>query len=208
MIATVIVFLTILIVSYAFLATAEIPISTINCTILNIQPSELADSINMNDCLTSESILEVDVSFPIYIIGILSFISWFLFSLFGGIGIPALPLDFIYDFCTRPKKISRADVEKMKEKIARNALELKELGREVKALENSGALKKSFLSKDKREYNDKMMKLKVGVLMLDKQYDLVEVQTDLNESWVLHYYLGLFLGIITLLIALAWFAHM
>jgi LMBR1 domain-containing protein 1 len=195
-------------VSYAFLSTAEIPISAINCSITNMQSSDSIEIINFKDCFKTNTLLQVDVSFPIYVIGILSFVSWFLFVLFGGIGIPALPLDFIYDFCTRPKKMSREEIERKKNKIVQHAVQLRELGREIKTLEHDGVLKKTFLSKDKREYNDKIRRLKAGVLLLDKEYEYIQVQTELNDSWVLHYYFGLLLGIITLLIALAWFAHM
>lgn len=173
-----------------------------------MQSSDSIEIINFKDCIKSNTFLEIDVSFPIYVIGILSFVSWFLFVLFGGIGIPALPLDFIYDFCNRPKKMSRDEIEKRKNKIVQNATHLRDLGREIKLLEQDGILKKTFLSKDKREYNDKIRRLKAGVILLDKEYEYIQVQTELNDSWVLHYYFGLVLGFITLLIALAWFAHM
>lgn len=193
--------------SYAFLSTAEIPITTINCSFANVNYSNSVSLIT-TDCLASDSILSVDVSFPIYVIGILSFVSWFLFVLFGGIGLPALPLDFIYDFCTRPKKISKNDVDRIKVTIASDAIKMKDLGKEVKLLEEGGALKKSFLSKEKREYNEKFRKLKAGVLMLDNQYEILQIQNDLNDSWVLQYYFGLVIGIVCLIISLTWFIHM
>jgi hypothetical protein len=39
--------------------------------------------------------------------GYLSFFSWFIFIIFEGVGLPALPLDLIYDFVKRPKKIPK-----------------------------------------------------------------------------------------------------
>lgn len=142
--ATIIIVLLILIVSYAFLSTAEIPVTTINCSIFNMQSSTTSAQVKKTDCLVSTATLSIDVSFPIYIIGLMSFISWFLFVLFGGIGLPALPLDFIYDFITRPKKISRREVEMMKERICTRALAIKEIASECKDLEqNSDVLKKT-----------------------------------------------------------------
>ena len=85
LVATIIVVLIILFVSYAFLSTAEIPIATINCSLENLQIST-GTTLNISNCLKEEAVLSIDVSFPIYVIGLMSFISWFLFIVFGGIG--------------------------------------------------------------------------------------------------------------------------
>jgi LMBR1 domain-containing protein 1 len=75
----------------------------------------------------------------------MSFLSWFLFVLFGGIGLAALPLDLIYDFCTRPRKLSASDIERQKTKVVMNATALKELANEVRTLEERGAKTKSSI---------------------------------------------------------------
>jgi len=72
---------------------AYIPIKTIDCSISNIQKSKDERVIVSKNCIKLEVELKVDVSFIIYIIGFLSFISWFIFVLFGGIGLAAIPLD-------------------------------------------------------------------------------------------------------------------
>jgi hypothetical protein len=99
-------------------------------------------------------------------------------------------------------------MEKIKATIAYDAIRMKELGKEVKLLEEGGALKKTFLSAEKRVYNEKFRKLKAGVMMLDNQYEIMTIQNDLNDSWVLQYYFGLIFGIVCLLISLTWFVHM
>jgi LMBR1 domain-containing protein 1 len=38
-------------------------------------------------------------------IAIASFIGWILFAIFGGIGLPALPMDLLIEFKHRPKRI-------------------------------------------------------------------------------------------------------
>lgn len=87
--------------------------------------------------------MRIDVSFIIYVIGLLSFISWFVFVLFGGIGLAALPLDLIYDFCTRPKKLTSSQVERKKNNMLRDISSLNELAKEVKTMEIEGAITKS-----------------------------------------------------------------
>jgi len=74
-------------------------------------------------------------------------------------------------------------------------------------MEDKGAEKKTFFSSEKREYNATMLKLRASVCMLDNEYQMVEIQSELNDEWVLKYWLGLFVGIICLLISLAWFIH-
>ena len=218
--ATIIVVLIILLVSYAFLSTAEIPIKTINCSIIYLQASDVSLAVTTNyTCMQAETHLLIDVSFPIYVIGLMSFISWFLFVVFGGIGLPSLPLDFIYDFCTRPKKISAKELESLKEKVEGRARKIKELANECKDMEmNSDVLKKTCMiiylyifivwNGERRKYNDLMRKLRAGVQVLDKEYQLILIQKDLNDSWVCQYYFGLLLGLICLLVSMAWVIHM
>ena len=52
-----------------------------------------------------------------------------------------------------------------------------------------------------------MLQLRASVCILDNEYQMVEIQSELNDEWVLKYWLGLFAGIICLIISLAWFIH-
>jgi LMBR1 domain-containing protein 1 len=115
----------------------------------------------------------LNVSFPIYVIALMSFVSWFLLAFFGGIGLSALPLDFIYAYVTRPKKISRDEIVSTKNKIADAAKNLKEVALEMKQMEENDVLKKSVLSKEKRDYNDKMKKLRAMVHVIDTVFKLI-----------------------------------
>jgi len=50
----------------------------------------------------TEVSMDISVGPPIYIIGMLSFVGWIFFVLFGGVGLTALPLDLIIEFKNRP----------------------------------------------------------------------------------------------------------
>ena len=52
-----------------------------------------------------------------------------------------------------------------------------------------------------------MRKLRASVCVLDNEYQMIEIQTELNDEWVLKYWLGLFAGIACLILTLAWFIH-
>lgn len=138
----------------------------------------------------------------------MSFISWFLFCVFGGIGIAAIPLDFFYDFCTRPKKRTLDQMVDAKQKIIMNAQKLKELAGDIKDSENKGINTKFFFSSEKRVFNDRMTKLRAATYILNKEYRMYKIQTELNDKTIFYYYIGLLIGIISALISLAWLIHM
>jgi hypothetical protein len=113
-------------------------VQSINCSVLNMQPStDSAIVLTIANCVIAETEFAIDVSFPIYIIGLMSFISWFIFVIFGGIGLAAIPLDLIYDFITRPKSL--------KKRILVDSVALRELATETNALEIKGAKKKTSI---------------------------------------------------------------
>lgn len=93
--------------------------------------------------------------------------SWLLFIIFGGIGLPALPLDFIYAFCTRPKKISKQEVDSKRAYIVMEAKHLKEACLEIKTAEDDDIMKKSILNKERRAFDSKLRRLKALVHVLD-----------------------------------------
>ncbi len=138
----------------------------------------------------------------------MSFISWIIFCVFGGIGLSAFPLDFFYDFCTRPKKRTLDEMVDMKAQIILNAQRVKGLSNDVKQLEQEGANKKFFMSGDKRIYNDKLLKLRAATYLLDKEYKMYKIQTGLNDELVCQYYLGIVIGVVGSIISLAWLLHM
>jgi len=65
----------------------------------------------------------------------MSFLSWFFFVIFGGIGLTALPMDLIYIFNTRPKEISKEIYETLKLSVISRANELKILAQQLKQIE-------------------------------------------------------------------------
>jgi len=56
-----------------------------------------------------------------------SFLSWFLFTVFGGIGLAAIPLDLIRAFSARPKRIyTREEIEHMRYRLVQESLKYKD----------------------------------------------------------------------------------
>jgi LMBR1 domain-containing protein 1 len=47
------------------------------------------------------------IELPIYVMGIISFLGFFFFVLFGGVGLSALPIELIRSFMNRPTVVKR-----------------------------------------------------------------------------------------------------
>lgn len=124
--------------------------------------------------------------------------------LFGGVGIFAFPLDLIYSFCTRPIRIKPAKLEEMKKEIVVTAADLKDLGMQLKKLEELGHHKKNIFSKDRRHYNDLLKQLKVGVSVIDDQFQVINLQEMANQTSALGYLMQLIAGIFCMILTFLW----
>ena len=191
---------------YALFHTATIPVNTQTIMIDKLEGSttDFPKELNLGDETTKDKDMNVKVSFAVFAIGFLCFISYFLFTIFGGIGLFALPMDMIYAFCSRPQKLDKNVIDSMKKEIVETAAELKELALKVKQLEEAGADKKMFFSSEKREYNELFNKLKVGYSCMTDEYELVNVQNLISGKTILEAYLNLFGGILCLLVTALW----
>jgi len=134
--------ITLICVSFFFLSKAEIPVRKTYCPIANFQKSN-ASVFKTTNCHTEDTNLTLTVSFPIYAIAILSFLSWFIFICFGSIGLAALPLDCFYTYCTRPQIISKDDLEKKKKTLISQVKDVKIIANQAKEFEYDEVMKKS-----------------------------------------------------------------
>ncbi len=194
---------------------AHIPITSLQCEI-DVEEGNAWSSSSFEIDLNSEDNLnklcgkiedkeiEIKVSFAVYIIALLSIISYILFMIFGGVGIFSFPLDLIYSFCTRPVRIKPAKLEEMKKEIVVTAADLKDLGMQLKELEKKGHHTKNMFSKEKRHYNDLLKQLKVGVSVVDDQYQIINMQNLANQTSALGYLLQLIAGIFCIILSILW----
>ena len=189
----------------------HIPVTSTKCTLdlssqyRSTQVIEQDSNDFYNNCKTiDDTEIEFNVDFKIYAIALLNFISYILFMLFGGVGIFSFPLDLIYAFCTRPIKIKPAKLEEMKKEIVVTAADLKDLGMQLKKLEELGHHKRNIFSKDRRHYNDLLKQLKVGVSVLDDQFQVVNLQDMANQTSALGYLMQLIAGIFCMILSVLW----
>ena len=98
-----------LFVSYYYLRESNIPIDIIIRNSTYLTDSDKAFNISSFKFNETETYYygktALNVSIPIYVMGIISFLGFFFFTIFGGIGISALPINLIRAFTNRPKLV-------------------------------------------------------------------------------------------------------
>jgi len=75
--------------------------------------------------------LKITVSFPIYVIGISTFVGWFILILFLGSGLIALPFDLINAFRFRPKPMKEDEFNRNKNELAKKVEKLIQTGKQL-----------------------------------------------------------------------------
>lgn len=163
-----------------------------------------------NHTLYQDTTMFMPISFPVYLIGLFGWLSWWMFALFVGVGLSANPFDLIVAYIWRPR-ILPPDV------MANKELELQErtkdileittlLRRERNTLlsENSrqarSALSKRYLT-DRMEVN----RLTQMVFLLERDIEDYKLCKNIRQSYnPLLPYMYLAMGIGSVIISLLW----
>ena len=103
----------------------------------------------------------------------LTFLSWIIFALFGGIGLASVPLDFFVSFKSRPRIITDESIKDRKKILFDEIVELRQMGDRLNELETKGAAKKFFWSKEKREYNRLKNEFTSRFSLVKKEFDIL-----------------------------------
>jgi len=82
------------------------------------------------ECTGTDVVLEMDVTFPVYTIAITAFLGWFLFSVYAGVGLYAVPMDMINFYRSRVTFMNRTAREEFKETLGKRARSLHKVLRE------------------------------------------------------------------------------
>ncbi|KAL8008832.1 putative LMBR1-like membrane protein [Plasmopara halstedii] len=154
--------------------------------------------------------LTLDVSLPVYVTGLTSFIGWFGFAIFCGIGLIALPMDLILAFFHRPKFIS-ADVYAIQKLILqRRSVELLEIGRSIKQRSDRPGPGQSAWERKKQRRLDfvTLNKFKQSVYLLEGDVvDLKLCHEEYRNFNPLKPIFKLLMGCIASVISCMWFCH-
>ena len=103
----------------------------------------------------------------------MTFFSWLVFALFGGIGLASVPMDFFISFINRPKSINNADAKERKQILFEEVEDLLKIGEEVTEMERNGAQKKLFFTPTKRKYNRLKNEFVSRFALAQKEFEVI-----------------------------------
>jgi LMBR1 domain-containing protein 1 len=240
---------TIFTICYLFLSYAYIPvqeysapsITTIN-QVLTSNPTSNVFSVNQLQDMTqydtdiNASIIDegmntvkIRLSIPTFFIGLMTFIGWFFFALFGGVGLSSMPLDFILAFKNRPRFMDAGELAEAQQSIRERVNELVDIGELIKierdernstSANNSGSgvgfWKKlgcggggggggGLTRRQRKEEAKTLAEFKKAVYLLEKDVEDLKTCSENYDSYNPFIpYMKLVLGIISALLTLLW----
>jgi len=184
------------------IGTAEIPYQKLESGLTDINETTTLPS----PCKASNASVSYQVSFILYIISVVTFVGMFLFVIFGGIGIVALPMDLISSFVNRPKFMTLQEYTARKIVVGERAKDLNEKGKRLQdKFKKSGG--RPTGRRDKANYNQ----FRAAVYLLEEDY--VQLEKAFNKgigpkviqiawSWT-----QLVLGVLGICVSLLWIIH-
>jgi LMBR1 domain-containing protein 1 len=173
-----------------------------------LMPAELTSGTITQTVLDNRVIYQVPPY--LFMIVFLIFIGWFLFVVFAGIGITALPMDWILDYFYRPQPRSPHEMAERKVALRRRAEELMKFAQGIQTdaeEKEDDEEKKGFFKrwKEKRQIQGKEKKLTAELYKLEQEFEIWEVENSLsaNPIWpALKLAAGIFFAIISFVILL------
>ncbi|KAG9454001.1 hypothetical protein H6P81_006905 [Aristolochia fimbriata] len=156
---------------------------------------------------SSEKTWTMRTTFPEYVVALATIVGSVLFSIFGGVGIACLPLGLIFSFVRRPKAvITRSQYIKEATELGKKARELKKAADALHQEERSGSKGRKW-RKNVKAVEKELLLLEEDVNALEEMYPQGEKAEATWAFTVLGYFLKLVLGVIGLIVSVAWIAH-
>ena len=206
---TIIFFVGITAILYATIGKTEIPIKVLKCKksdgVIFFDSDMPIEEINVCNTLPEDSTIGLKVNIIIYSMAVLTFFSWLVFALFGGIGLASVPMDFFISFKNRPKSINNADAKERKQILFEEVEDLLKIGEEVTEMERNGAQKKLFFTPTKRKYNRLKNEFVSRFALAQKEFDVLNKNNYIYDTIaVVFYYLLIPLGILSTILTVLW----
>ncbi|KAH8505976.1 hypothetical protein H0E87_012986 [Populus deltoides] len=176
---------------------------------------------------SSEKTWTMRATFPEYVVALATIVGSVLFAcplmisskinglkrvgawvkIFGGVGIACLPLGLIFSFIRRPKAvITRSQYIKEATEFGKKARELKKAADALHQEERSGSKGRKW-RKNVKSVEKELLQLEEDVKLLEEMYPQGEKAETAWALTVLGYLAKLVLGILGLIVSVAWVAH-
>lgn len=160
----------------------------------------------------------LQVGMGTFFAALMAWLGWFLFSIFGGIGLASMPLDLLLVFKNRPKHMDAVEFAEAQKSLRDRVNELVDIGELVKMeRENNPGMGKvggigNYMKADKRKEarieRQALLEFKQGVFLLEQDVEDFKASTSNYENYnPLKPYISLFLGICSIVVSLVWIIH-
>jgi len=146
----------------------------------------------------------------VFFISCLTMLGWFLFVIYGGVGLSALPLGFIRSYYGRPQIRSPNALKKAGAEIKAHTQELLELSNEVTTAREEAVDAVGFWNKrkSKKQLAALAKKLRTGHDTLKEVFEVYEFEKDMENTNPLWFIGSCWLGMLMLVVSMLWIAHM
>jgi LMBR1 domain-containing protein 1 len=159
------------------------------------------------------------VSVSNFYAGLMAFIGWFLFAIFGGVGMAAIPLDMILMYVKRPRHLDAQEFQEMQTSLRERTNELVDIGELIKIEREEKAqmgltsgwgatLFDSEKRKEARDERQAILGFKQAVFLLEQDVeDFQACHANYEKYNPLIPYIALICGFFSFIISAAWFLH-
>jgi LMBR1 domain-containing protein 1 len=161
--------------------------------------------------------ITLQVSVGTFYAGLMAWLGWFLFALFGGIGLIALPLDLILAYVYRPKRLDAVEFAEAQLSLRERVNELVDIGELIKLERNEKATAGITTStwsldaearKAAKDERQAILGFKQAVYLLEQDVeDFQAISANYEHYNPLVPFASLFFGIVSIIISTFWFIH-
>ena len=138
----------------------------------------------------------------------MTFIGFWIFLLFVGVGISAVPIDLIISFRRRPKKLSENQFNNRRNQLLKHVKGLRQEGKRLETIKEAVDKGKGWKGwKERRTFGRDLTKFEARCLIAEQEFIVLEKVTKLSkvEPWL--YYLKAIAGILLIVLSFIWFVH-
>lgn len=184
--------------------------STSQLEAMGAQDSEVLEANQVGE-VPSTVVLAVNPS--VFYAGLMAWLGWFLFALFGGIGMAAMPLDLILAFVDRPRHMDPVEFAEAKLSLRERVNELVNVGELIKLekeekAENQAKLGWREARKVAAEEKKTLLQFKQAVYLLEEDAEDFANCTENFKNYNPLIPIGcLLLGVCAFIVSLFWVLH-
>lgn len=192
---------------YAGLIHISVPAEGANFSTSLFAPMTTDDMIYANKQVSEgEEFLVLKVPISTFFGALMAWLGWFLFAVFGGIGMSAIPMDLISGWRNRPRRMDAAEYAEAQMSLRERTNELVQIGELIKVERDRKppeSKSRNPFSKENRKERDALNSFKTAVFVLEKDVEDFQAVAN-NKGNPLTPYLCLFFGILSVVISVVW----